>query len=153
MKRIFYIAFCMLVASCTSPADIAYCERLGVNPEHPEYTNCLNYYEAQHGAYSGDYAECSIEADKTYPKTLYDRGHTVYTGGFGFGGYGRYNVGGTGWIPPDAGHNAHVDALRNRIIEPCMREKGWRDPQNWEAGRGKPAAKKQPSTTPLPWAK
>ena len=146
--RYFIFAFIpFMLASCTVPEDIAYCERLNVDPEHPEYEKCLAYFAKQHGVYQRDLDSCNMKADETYPPTLYDRGRPVYSGGFGFGGYGRYHTGGVGWVGPDGRHNKHVDALRNRIIEPCMREKGWRDPHDWEAGRSKKPAGK----TKLPW--
>ena len=152
MKPLLYVAVLALLTQCSVPEDIAYCDRLGVDPEHAEYENCLIYFEKQFGIYSRDLSECEIEADKTYPRTLYDNGRPVYTGGFGWGGYGRYQTGGFGWVGPDAKHNNHVDALRNRIIEPCMQKKGWKDPHDWEAGRRKGKAPRLKPKTPLPWA-
>jgi hypothetical protein len=158
MKRLFIMAIPLFLAHCSAPEDVAYCESLGVSPEHSEYENCLNYHARQEAAYNADYQQCAFEADKTYPPTLYDRGRRVYTGGlgyggFGYGGFGSHRYGGFDWVGPDIGHNAHVDALRDRIIAPCMQARGWRNPHDWTAGRTQAPSKERPSSTPLPWRK
>lgn len=166
------------LAACSGPADIAYCEKLGVTPNHSEYQNCIGYFNRQQNWFGGDRAFCSAEADKTYPPTLYDRGsYGVMRGGFGSGFGGGYYGHGYGMgmghggfygsrmvdIQPDYAHNAQVDALRMRIIEPCMQARGWRSGETWEAGRfdGKQAAPvftpappvvtPVPQSGPLPW--
>lgn len=159
-QRVGIIIPLFWLSACGSPADIAYCERMGITPSHYEYANCIGYYNRQQAWFSGDHAFCSAEADRTYPPTLYDRGsYGVLRGGYGNGYYGRgYGIGmGHGGyygsqmvdIPPDYAHNAQVDALRERILSPCMQARGWKSSQSWEAGRfdGKQAA---PVFTPMP---
>lgn len=154
MKRysILFLTF-LYLAACT-PADEQYCQRFGVGGT-TEFAKCLDYFHAQEAAFGADYQQCALEADYTYPRTLYDNGRTVhFTGGF-YGG--RYFGGGTEFIQPDYYHNAQVDALRQRIIEPCMQSRGWNSGLTWQAGRhavsGKATFKPQPPPrpAPLPW--
>lgn len=140
------------LAACGSPPDIEYCQQLGVPPGHAEYNTCLNYYHTQNNAFQADLQGCSFEADATYPPTLYDEGRTAWT----HGGYsaGRYYGGETIFIEPDYARNAQVDALRQRIITPCMQAKGWKSGTSWQLGRFKgrpPQRSMQPSQAPLPW--
>jgi len=153
MKRLFLFGL-LLLSSCGSPPNIAYCERLGVLPGDKEYDNCLNYFQIQDSAFNADYDACSIEADKTYPRTLYDTGRTAWAGGTYWAG--RYIPGGSVYIEPDETHNAELDNLRQRIITPCMRSRGWKSGSDWEAGRTAPLGKMPHAIvapTPLPWLK
>lgn len=165
MRRIFRasLAFSLfMLASCGTPADISYCERMGITPNHGEYQNCIAYFNRQQAWFSSDRSVCSAEADRTYPPSLYDRGsYGIMRGGYGSGFYGPgYGVGmGHGGfygsrmvdIPPDYARNAELDNLRMRIIEPCMQAKGWKSGSTWEAGRfdGKQAMP-APIFTPKP---
>jgi hypothetical protein len=148
------IALVTLVG-CT-PADIKYCRDFGVEGT-VEYGKCVDYYQAQTAAFSADRAVCSNEADATYPPSLYDFGHyATSVGGFGaFGSRGGFYGGPSIRIEPDYRHNAQVDALRMRIIEPCMQAKGWNSGRSWQAGRhavSAPPRKLHPQTNEvLPW--
>jgi hypothetical protein len=162
------------LAACQTPADTAYCEKFSVSPEHPEYGQCLRYFQGQQAAFNADKSICDIQADKTYPRDLYDTGRQGYiSGGFGsgfgghFGGYrgsGFGLGGGTVYSPPDRHKNALIDQLRLKIIAPCMQSRGWNDPLNWERGRHsrpsfrhhKPTPKRSAipkQTGTLPWLK
>lgn len=155
MKR-FYFLTLFILGGCQAPADVAYCERLGITPNHSEYANCMQYFHRQNNAFQSDYAVCSAEADKTYPQSLYDEGETVWSDGGYWGD--NYVPGELITIEPDAQHNAEVDNLRQRIIRPCMQSRGWKSGTSWEAGRMKPLPrsampKNSPATKPLPWLK
>lgn len=156
------------LAACT-PADEQYCRNLGVAGT-TEYSNCMNYYHTQENAFNADRAFCDSEADTVYPRTLYDTGRQepIFYGGGAWGGpgpWGRpwgpwsggYSGISTAYIPPDAAHNAQVDALRNRIAGPCMDARGWNSPDSWQAGTHlvrkkavRPQAKPA-SPASLPW--
>jgi hypothetical protein len=145
MKRLMIGGLMLMLSACT-PAEQDYCARMGTPGGHPENQKCLNYYFTQTAAFNADHAACSFEADKTYPHTLYDRGSTGWVRG-GYGPYGTYYGGHTIHMSPDYRHNSLVDSLRMRVIAPCMSERGWRDPRNWEAGRLTPGEK----PAMLPW--
>jgi hypothetical protein len=149
--RHFLIVSLLILAACETPEDVAYCQRLGVNPQHAEYGRCMDYFHAQDAAFRADLVSCDAEADVTYPPTLYDTGRTAWADG-GFWA-GRYQPSQTIFIEPDYQHNAQVDALRQRIITPCMQSKGWKSGDSWEAGRMAPQPRQKPANAPLPWAK
>lgn len=130
------IGACMLLLANCTPADIEYCSQFGVAGT-AEYGKCLSYYHEQEAAFSADYGACAYEADATYPRSLYDTGRFAPVVGGGYGGryYGGGYGGGFVTIPPDYYHNAQVDALRARIINPCMDARGWNSPNSWQAGR------------------
>ncbi|MFM9890419.1 MAG: hypothetical protein ACKVOE_07275 [Rickettsiales bacterium] len=146
----------MGLSACT-PADEQYCQRFGVGGTS-EFGKCLDYFHTQEAAFGADYQQCAFEADYTYPPTLYDNGRTVHFSGGFYGG--RYFGGGTEFIEPDYYHNSQVDALRQRIIEPCMQSLGWNSSITWQAGRhavtNKPPRKpataiRSPRSETLPW--
>jgi hypothetical protein len=159
MKRYILIVGLLVLAAC-APAEQTYCDRYGIAPGHPEYEACLGYYFNQEATFKADRQICEIEADATYPPTLYDRGHwnRVY-GGIGYGPWG-YRGGGFGttvFVEPDFQHNRQVDALRMRIIQPCMEKRGWNSGASWQAGRKaggfRPSAPKPVPDGKLPWLK
>ena len=139
----------LLLSACSTPADVAYCERLGITPNSSEYANCMGYFQRQDAWFQSDYMQCAAQADITYPPTLYDRGRTaVMHGGYSFGRYyGTEFVD----IEPDYAHNAMVDNLRERIILPCMQSKGWRSSASWQGGRfdNKLGSAMKPKRTPI----
>lgn len=138
------------LSACT-PANEQYCQSFGVTGA--EMAKCLNYYDQQQAIFDADLSVCSMNADITYPPTLYDYGHTEHIPG-GFGYNGQYYGGTMINIPPDYNHNRQVDALRMRIIGPCMDARGWNSPTSWIPGRhatGKAA--KRSSSGKLPWQK
>ena len=152
------VSLLAMLAACT-PADIAYCNKFGVAGT-TEYSKCIDYYQQEEAAFNADHTVCSIEADETYPRTLYDRGGFAHVGiGSGFGG-GRYHGGGFGYgggvvsVPPNYHHNAEVDRLRSRIITPCMQARGWNSPNSWQAGRSevKPQKRRTGRSVPQPQA-
>ena len=155
------------LSACT-PADENYCRNLGVTGTS-EYANCIDYYHKQQTLFNYDREFCDGDADTVYPRTLYDTGRQepIMSGGIsnGYGPmgpygrpYGPYYGGYTGittvYVPPNAAHNAQVDALRNRIVGPCMDERGWNSPDSWQAGqhpvRKKPLRSKMKPVL-LPW--
>lgn len=141
-----------LLAACT-PADVSYCSKFGVEGT-AEYGKCLDYYHQQEVKFDADRGVCELEADATYPPTLYDRGGYARTMG-GFGPHGQYYGGQTIHIEPDWYHNRQIDNLRMRIIEPCMQTRGWNSGSSWQAGRHSTTSPKR-KTTPaqkLPWQK
>lgn len=141
------------LAACT-PADQEYCSGFGVLPGDREYPPCVTYFHQQQASFGADYNVCALEADRTYPPTLYDTWRTGYVHRFD-PRYGYAHVD-TVDIPPDMAHNAQVDALRGQIIQPCMHQKGWNSAETWQAGRHavKPM-RRVPSPAPtgnaLPW--
>ncbi len=151
MRYFLSLMVMALVTACT-PADEQYCRSFGVLPNNGEYPKCLSYFHQQESAFAADAGFCSARADQIYPPTLYDYGHTGYVHTYDpYRGFSHIEPVD---IAPDYQHNAEVDALRGRIIVPCMDEHGWNSPTNWQAGRH--AVKKSPprlapSSAPLPW--
>ncbi len=118
-----------LLASCTPP-EVEYCQRVGAPPG--DMGQCTQHYFQQEAAFSNDRKVCEAEADKTYPPTLYSGWGTALVHrhyGRGFTSVEQVSV------PPDYHKNQQVDALRMRIIEPCMQALGWNSGATWEAGR------------------
>jgi hypothetical protein len=158
MKKRLLVLPLLLLAHCASPEQ-TYCDGFGLGTENPEYQKCLSYYFQQEAAFRADRQVCEFEADKTYPRTLYDNGRWERVhGGFGYGHYG-YGGGATVFVEPDYYHNREVDGLRMRIIEPCMQARGWNSGASWQAGRRTGSAPKsaaKPAPQPigqLPWLK
>ncbi len=147
---VYILSGLMLAAlSACTPPEIQYCSKFGVSGT-PEYAKCVGYYQQQDALFTADARFCSAQADVTYPPTLYDYGHFEPTMGGGFSYGGRY-IGPPPVIdvPPDYRHNAELDALRMRIIAPCMDARGWNSPTDWQAGRHAVTAAKP--TAKLPW--
>lgn len=172
MRKLLVFSLLLVGLAACTPADQQYCNAMGVAGT-PEYANCMTYYHQQEAAFNADRGFCDGEADMTYPRTLYDTGRQqpVFYGGGGYGGpgpggWGRpwggpFNGGyggvGSVYIQPDYAHNAQVDALRMRIVGPCMDARGWNAADSWQAGRH--AVSRKPARTPskgltpatLPW--
>ena len=154
MRALCMLPLLLLVAACT-PADEQYCNGFGVGGT-AEYGKCIHYYHEQQAMFDADRQVCELEADATYPPSLYDRGRYEQVMG-GFGPNCSMYGGTTVRIEPDHYHNMEVDRLRMRIIEPCMQTKGWNSARNWQAGRQavvkapRPAAPVQGNG--LPWLK
>jgi hypothetical protein len=123
----------LLLWACT-PGDEVYCNAQGLAMGPPQYEQCRVFYFRETARYHDDFAQCGLEADNTYPQSLYDNGrwrpaqvsysHNMYYGG-----------GGSVFVAPDAEHNAELDRLRMRIIGPCMQKKGWKNAADWREGR------------------
>lgn len=145
-KPFLALAALALLASC-SPPEEDYCAGFGVNPGHGEYAKCTSYYFQQQAAFGADRAVCDSQADLTYPPTLYDNGGWAHVRGHYYGG--RFYGGESVRIPPDYQKNAQVDALRMRIIQPCMQSRGWNSGATWQAGRHAGPAP-APIFTPVP---
>ncbi len=160
MRKILVLSLIALGLAACTPADQQYCNSFGVAGT-AEYGQCLSYFHKQEAIFGADRAFCDSEADTTYPRSLYDTGHyqPVFVHG-GFGPYGRYYGGGVShvFVEPDHYRNAQVTALRDRIVEPCMRAKGWNSGDTWQAGR-RSVSKKRSISAPvrgnsmnqLPW--
>lgn len=136
-------AVLLLLAGCT-PGDERYCKAYGVEGT-AEYGNCLNYYHQQEAIFGADRAVCEQQADYTYPPTLYDNGQTTSIARYN--SHGKYVGNQIVSVSPDYQHNAQVDMLRGRIIEPCMQAKGWNSGNSWQAGRH-PVTVVRPSPMP-----
>lgn len=142
----------VLLAGCT-PSEQEYCERMGVPLGSSQYPQCVQFYAHQKAIYSADRNICELEADKVYPRYLYEDGgvETVYVGG-PRGHITPHNV----LVRPDHARNAMLDQLRRQVVEPCMASVGWRDPYNWEAGKITPVPQQGTRGMPgqpLPWAR
>ena len=131
--RLISLALLALLCACAPPRNVQYCQSFGLQAGTPSWNQCMGDYQRQQMRFDADRASCSYPAFATYPPSLDDRGHYART----YGGIDRY-----GWprherifIPPDYHHNAQLDALRERLIAPCMHAKGWNDSRVWEAGR------------------
>lgn len=148
----FLLVLSMFALAACTPANEQYCQSFGVTGS--EFTKCMNYFDQQQAAFDADLSVCSMQADMTYPPTLYDYGHTEHIHG-GFGYNGQYYGGTTISIPPDYNHNRQVDELRLRIITPCMDARGWNSPLSWQQGRHAAAKtpKRSSGSAKLPWTK
>lgn len=150
------IVLLLVVAGCASaPTEVDYCRSLGVEQGHPEYANCTAYYFDQDAAFKADRTICSQEADMTYPPTLYSRPMSYPVRVFSPYGFSRTEMVHVG---ADYQQIAQVDALRMRIIGPCMEARGWNSPGSWQAGRHpvnmRPIKQPKPALVPpLPWQK
>lgn len=151
-----FLLCCGLLAACT-PADVQYCRDYGVEGTS-EYGKCLDHFHAQQAAFEADREGCDLEADMTYPPSLYDYGGYARTHG-GIGYDGHWYGGQTIHIDPDWRKNREIDRLRMRIIEPCMQAKGWVSGRSWQAGRQvvrpqkRPRKRSVPPAEKLPWLK
>lgn len=149
MRFLMVFGVLLLVAACT-PADQEYCNSFGVGGT-AEYGKCINYFHQQEARFGADRSVCEFEADATYPPSLYDYGHYEHVIG-GFGPMGTMYGGSTIRVEPDYYHNAQVDRLRMRIIEPCMQRQGWNSGSDWRQGEHPVSLKPVPaSAAPLPW--
>lgn len=142
MKRFSILLFAML-ASCATPQE-DYCARYNVHPGDGEYGNCTRYFDQQQAMFQTDRAVCSVEADRTYPKSLYSRPTSFPVRYVGRGGFGHTEMVHVG---ADYQQIAEVDRLRMTIIEPCMQQRGWNSGATWTAGRHVPI---RPGNK-LPW--
>jgi len=146
MMKKLALLFLLLAASCGNPQD-DYCESFGVREGDVEYGKCSQYFSQQQALFSSDRAVCALQADQTYPPSLYSRPYSYpvrfYGGRGGFAHTEMVHVG------ADYQQNAEVDRLRMRIIEPCMQARGWNSGATWQAGRhaGTPV-----TATVLPWS-
>lgn len=142
-----------LLAACAAPAHEDYCARYGVGKNSPEFAACSQYFFTQQAAFDTDRKACAREADVTYPPSLYSQPTAypvrVYSPRSAFPHTEMVYAG------ADYQQHAQLDAMRMRIIGPCMQARGWNSPVNWEAGRHA-AAKQSPTPAPspsLPWRK
>lgn len=154
VRRFILLSLLPLLVGC-APSEQRYCERMGTPPGSQEYGNCVRYYANQTSVYAADRNVCEMEADKVYPRALYDYGGFARVHG-GYGPHGYY-AGQTVSIEPDYTRNQMIDQLRMQIVGPCMSSVGWRDPYNWEAGKGAPVIKRAAPAVvpgqPLPWTR
>jgi hypothetical protein len=155
MRSMMVVGLLLLAVAACAPADEQYCQSFGVAGT-PEFGKCMSYYHTQDEAFAADRFVCEQQADVTYPPTLYDHGHYEQVmGGFNHGVlYGGETV----LVEPNYQRNAEVDLLRMRIIEPCMKARGWNSGSTWQAGRHAVSAAKPvkfsasaPTSQGLPW--
>lgn len=155
MKRYALTVMLVLAGCASTPSEVDYCRSLGVEQGNPEYARCTQYYFEQDAAFRADRTICSQEADLTYPPTLYSRPMSYPVRVFSPYGYPRTEMVHVG---ADYQQIAQVDALRMRIIGPCMQSRGWNSPGSWQAGRHpvnmRPMNQPKPGAVPpLPWQK
>ena len=149
MRHVFVVlGLGLLVVSCTPP-EVDYCQSTGVPPLQLE--QCTQHYFQQEAAFNHDFTFCAMEADQTYPRSLYSGWGTALV-------HNRSSRGGFSSVeqvsvPPDHYKNAQVDALRQRIVEPCMQSRGWNSGVTWKAGRRAPGKMSQmnPNGGTMPW--
>ncbi len=153
MKRLLLPLLLLSLTSCVgAPDEMDYCRSMGVEQGNPEFVSCTQYYFQQEAAFGGDRAVCDLDADLTYPRSLYSRPTSypvrVYNPYGGFAHTEMVHVG------ADYQQIAQVDALRMRIIGPCMQARGWNSPLTWQAGRHTNAKVVKPKASQsLPWLK
>ena len=160
-KCLFAGLLALVLSSCTAQ-DVLYCRRMGVEGTD-EQGKCMQYYHQQTKAFWADRDVCAFEADEVYPPHLYDYGGYLQTSmGTGWvgpfdGPRGGFYGGQSIRIEPDYRRNAELDRLRMRIIEPCMRQRGWVSGSDWQAGRQQVVPQKQQrpqkpqAVESLPW--
>lgn len=148
MLRYIAIPFLLITAACSGPNEQDYCARYGVSPGSPDYPSCTNYYFQQQAAFRADRQVCDAVADRTYPPTLYSRPQSFPVRYHGYGGFGHTEMVHVG---ADYQQIAQVDALRMRIIQPCMHARGWNSGETWQAGRHQPH--QTATRSALPWLK
>lgn len=123
------LGLALAVASCTPP-EVEYCQRTGASPLTME--QCTTHYFEQEAAFNHDLSFCALEADQTYPQSLYSGWGTALVHNHYGGGFGHVEQLS---VPPDYSKNEQIDKLRMRIIEPCMQKRGWNSGRSWEDGR------------------
>lgn len=143
MKRLG-AALLLVLAGCGSSQN-DYCASYGVYEGNPEYGRCLNYYQQQEALFANDRALCALQADQTYPPTLYSRPTSYPVRVYGRGGFPHTEMVHVG---ADYQQIAEVDRLRMTIIGPCMQQRGWNSGATWQAGRH---AASPPAGQSLPW--
>lgn len=150
MRHGWLIVGMLALGGCAGD-DVTYCRGFGVEGT-TEFGKCIAYFHQQEGAFNADRNVCELEADGTYPQSLYDRGSYTTTAGT-FGSDGKFYAGQTIHIDPDYQHNREVDRLRMRIIGPCMQARGWNSASDWQAGRHAVTSTPVPASAKLPWQK
>ncbi|PZP83976.1 MAG: hypothetical protein DI582_09915 [Azospirillum brasilense] len=159
MKYVLSLALLTVLAGCAGGPqnpEIGYCASYGLKPGDAEYQNCHAFYYEQEAAFGRDRAICEAEADGLYPRNLYSRPSSYPVRRYGMrGGFPRTEMVHVG---ADYQHNAQLDNLRMRIIEPCMQVRGWNSGSVWTAGRHPvnmyPLNKPKPLLNDkLPWQK
>ncbi len=146
-KLLSIFGLALAVASCTPP-EVDYCRATGASPA--QLDQCTQHYYQEEAAFKSDLRFCSAQADQTYPQSLYSGWGTARVhGGIGLGGQWRSAQSYT--TPPDYQKNDQLDALRSRIIDPCMQDRGWNSGRSWEDGRRVKTSQMQPNGSGMPW--
>ena len=101
-------------------------------PQTQGWAQCMDYFARNEAVFQSELGDCALQADAYYPPSLYDNGHYETYQSFGRYGFGHSEH---VFVPGDYSHNAQVNALRARIIEPCMQSKGWNTARGWEYGK------------------
>lgn len=151
MRSVFAIAALGLLAAACTPPEVDYCQAAGAPPS--DMAACTQYYFQQEAAFRSDLAVCSVDADRTYPPSLYSGwGTALVHRHYGYGGFSSVEQVS---VPPDQYRNAQLDGLRMQIIEPCMQSRGWNSGSTWQAGRHdvRKAPARARSGGSLPWRK
>lgn len=134
MKKLITLFFLVLFLSSCTPAVERYCQSQGLAAGSANYNECLKWAADSESQFSIDRERCLVQAKITYPDSLYDHGRTIRTRAFDRRGPPYYY---DEQLPADYTKNAELDRLRDGIIRPCMKEKNWHDPDNWQRGRKK----------------
>jgi hypothetical protein len=132
MKKLLAIGIFMLIGGCAGPRDEAYCDSFRLPKNGAEYAACKAYYARMDKWFSGDLNACENTAILAVPEYMYD--HARYGEAQSIDRFG--NLRSTSIvIEPDYARNQSLDEARERIIAPCMRDKGWKNHTSWQAGR------------------
>ena len=103
-------------------------------PGSANFSECMKWATTTQSSYDIDRNQCLTQSKITYPDSLYDYGRTIRTRSFDRYGRPYYY---DDYLSGDSYRNAELDRLRSGIAKPCMVEKGWHDPNNWQSGRKK----------------
>lgn len=129
--RIAIAAFLLLLVAACTPGDVQYCQNKGLTPQTAQWADCFSYYHRNKEAFEIDRGMCMREARQVYPSSLYDRGYPrtyIVPDRYGRGHIRRF------YDEPDYYRNQELDELTYGLLDRCMRQKGWRSADTWEAG-------------------
>ena len=132
MNKLLTIALALMLTACATPKNEAYCASFRLAKESAEYANCKAYFAKMDGWFAGDRNGCTEKAASVIPEYMYD--HVRYGEAQNIDRYGIVRSTSI-LIEPDYTRNQSLDAEREKIITPCMLQKGWKSSVTWQAGR------------------
>jgi hypothetical protein len=132
MKNLLTIIPLFLATTCTQAGEDSYCGRFNLGKDSQEYSNCKAYYSKMEGWFALDHNACSEKASAAIPEYLYDHARFGETQSIDrYGNIRSSNI----IIEPDYRRNQSLDSERDKIMGPCMQQKGWKSSTTWQAGR------------------
>lgn len=132
MKKLLTILLPVMLSACAAPKDDTYCAGFGVTPASAEYANCKAYFARMDGWFNADHSACTQKAAQSIPDYLYD--NPRYGEAQSVDRFGTIRTSSI-LIEPDYRKNMALDREREKIIAPCMLQKGWNSSTDWKAGR------------------